>query len=366
MENYMILNTVPIYSEAPVSLELLKGNGAKILSSIKEINADKNYIIANENSKEIQAINEELKAFPNLNVSIVLVKDKSGFVYGNASALAKLIEGEKPIPSGIKDGIPVYSVEGLLNIDKKTVFIGGKAKTKGVFTIDKKIKPRDILKQCESEKEFKGMYFGHPMGLFLDENKLDEELEITTDYIFIYDESDCMLQSILSVAERYLKESCGRCVFGYEGTTQNTMILKDISQKRGKSSDIGLLYDLGDQMKNHSLCEVGKILASTVISALDNFKEEIESHITRKVCKAVVCDKFVTYHILPDMCTGCTDCQDVCLDDAILGKKKYIHIIDQDECTQCGECMKVCKYEAIVKAGAIKPKGIKKPVPVKR
>jgi NADH-quinone oxidoreductase subunit F len=71
----------------------------------------------------------------------------------------------------------------------------------------------------------------------------------------------------------------------------------------------------------------------------------------------------VTYHIIADLCTGCTDCVDACEDDAILGKKKFVHVIDQDECIQCGACMAACEEGAIVKAGAVKPKTPKKPVP---
>jgi NADH-quinone oxidoreductase subunit F len=118
-------------------------------------------------------------------------------------------------------------------------------------------------------------------------------------------------------------------------------------------------------MKIQCLCDIGSATASSVITAFDSFKEEIEGHITKKACKAEVCSKFVTYHILPDKCTGCNECQDACEDDAILGKKKFIHVIDQDECIQCGKCLKACDEEAIVKAGAIKPKGIKKPMPCK-
>jgi NADH-quinone oxidoreductase subunit F len=57
---------------------------------------------------------------------------------------------------------------------------------------------------------------------------------------------------------------------------------------------------------------------------------------------------------------------DECDDDAILGKKKFIHVIDQDECTQCGKCVEACDEEAIVKAGAIKPRCPQKPIPCKR
>ena len=57
---------------------------------------------------------------------------------------------------------------------------------------------------------------------------------------------------------------------------------------------------------------------------------------------------------------------DVCEDDAILGKNKFVHVIDQDECTLCGKCFEACEEGAIVWAGAEKPKCPKKPIPCKK
>jgi NADH-quinone oxidoreductase subunit F len=57
---------------------------------------------------------------------------------------------------------------------------------------------------------------------------------------------------------------------------------------------------------------------------------------------------------------------DACEDDAILGKKKFVHVIDQDECTICGKCMEACDEDAIVMAGAVKPRCPTKPIPCKK
>lgn len=74
----------------------------------------------------------------------------------------------------------------------------------------------------------------------------------------------------------------------------------------------------------------------------------------------------MTYHILADKCNGCEECLDVCEDDAILGKKRFVHVIVQDECIQCEKCMEACEEDAIVQAGAVKPRCPKKPIPCKR
>ncbi|MBV7276850.1 4Fe-4S binding protein [Clostridium sp. PL3] len=367
MNKYIICNAVPTYKEAPVSKDILKNSTSQILETIHSKKAEKNYIILDYKEKDLQSkLETEAKNYPDMILETILVDGSFGFAYRNSSAILKVIEGEKPIPSSMEENKSVYTVEMLLDTDEKNVYIDGSIKKKGKYVFKKKITPREIIESCGVKGTFKGMYLGYPMATLLGEADLDKELNLTTDYICIFDESDCILDKLKNIAEAYTKESCGRCVFGFEGVTQINMILSDISQKKGKTSDIGLLLDLCGEMKNQVLCEIDGTLASTVISAISNFREEIEEHITKKVCKAAVCSKFVTYHILADKCIGCTECADVCEDDAILGKKKFIHVIDQEECTQCGKCVEACEEEAIVKAGPIKPRCPQKPIPCKR
>ena len=367
MSKYLICNAVPAYKEAPVSIDILKNSTSQVLEAINLNKAEISYIVLDQKEKELQVkLEAEVKNYPDMNLKIILVDGSFGFVYRNVSAILKVIEGEKPLPSSNGEDKSVYTVEMLIEKDSKNVYIDGSVKKKGKYTFKKITSPRKIIEASSIKGKFKGIYLGYPMGIFLGEADLDKELEITTDYISIFDETDCILDKLKNIAERYTKESCGRCVFGFEGVTQINMILSDISQKKGKTSDIALLLDLCSEMKNQVLCEVDGMLASTVISALNNFKDEIEEHVIKKTCRAGACSKFVTYHILADKCIGCTDCQNECDDDAILGKKKFIHVIDQDECTQCGACIDACDEKAIVKAGAIKPRCPQKPIPCKR
>lgn len=179
-------------------------------------------------------------------------------------------------------------------------------------------------------------------------------------------ENECIVDILQKEVEKNECKDCGKCVYGYEGITQLEMILSDMSRKKGKSDDLELMEDLCRQMKTQSLCETGIEIAETVLYAAENFKEIFEEHIGKKGCRTGVCIGFVTYHVLADRCTGCNACVDECEEDAILGKKRFIHVIDQEECTQCGACMEACDEEAIVKAGIHKPRCPKKPIPCKR
>ncbi len=174
---------------------------------------------------------------------------------------------------------------------------------------------------------------------------------------------DCALDLLTQVTGNLFEECCGKCVFGYEGLFQIHTILTDISNKKGKLSDLDLIAELCTAMKNQSACEIGELASELINDAMNNYGDVIREHISKKTCRASVCRQFLTFHVLQDKCVGCEECREVCEDDAIEGKKKFVHIIDQDECTQCGKCIEACEYDAIVTAGAIKPRCPAKPLP---
>lgn len=180
------------------------------------------------------------------------------------------------------------------------------------------------------------------------------------------DENQCVVDVLLKEVQSHKCSECGKCVFGYEGVTQLQMILKDIVEKKGHGSDKELMLDLCGLMKTQSLCEDGSELAEAVLECLNTQSDVFDEHIAKKACRAGACKKFMTVHILASKCTGCGNCMDVCEDDAILGKNKFVHVIDQDECTNCGKCMEACDEGAIVMAGAVKPRCPTKPIPCKK
>jgi Fe-S-cluster-containing hydrogenase component 2 len=46
-------------------------------------------------------------------------------------------------------------------------------------------------------------------------------------------------------------------------------------------------------------------------------------------------------------CTGCMICARECPTDAITGKKKEVHVLDQEKCVQCLLCFEVCRFGAV-------------------
>lgn len=362
--DYIICNAIASHKEAPVSALILEELPDQVLQAIKDKGINKGIFLVDEKDyKAADALRNAIKDFPSLEIDIKSVDARFNMVLQEPSAIKRLLEGEKPIPFLLKEYYPLYSCEKLVAQNKnKTVYI----KIHQIcekHTLDVQITPHQILEKCNpGHEQLKGMYFGWPMGQFIGKDEMDKPLELTCDFIYIATESDCFLNLLNEYAKEFAIQSCGKCVFCREGTKQMKMILSDMTNKKGKNDDIDLLLDLCSQVKHQVLCTLGVVAATTVESAISSFREEIGSHITKKTCKALVCNKFVTYHILADKCTGCEECKDVCGEDAIEGKKGFIHVINQDDCTQCGMCIGSCADNAIVKAGVIKPKCPVKPM----
>ena len=354
MEN-IIINTIPAYENADIGIKLLEKDPEGFCKAIAKKGAANIYILAD--SKKNLNLND---------VTVVPIDAKSGFRFSIPSAAWRAVSGENPLP-GYElpaDATDIVStVEDILNADKKTLVIVTCDGKKKEITINKQSTASDIIGGAGKSDRTKAVFLGYPMGIMLTENGMDTALELTTDYALIITEDGCILHNLAEIMKTYYNQCCGQCVFGYEGLYQLQAILTDITLKKGSSADIGLLTEVSKAMEKNCLCHIGRSAATLTLSTLGLFEAEITEHITKKNCKAAYCKKYVTYHILKDKCTGCMECKDACDDDAIAGKKKFVHVIDQDECTQCGNCFEACEYDAIVKAGAIKPRCPSKPIP---
>lgn len=366
MDNTWICNGMPTYKEANVAKEVLHQHVDRFLQEVQLRKEERKFLLISGLDQGWDAFVEGQKeALTNAGVQVVRVPAEEGFLYTVPAAVNRVIQGMNPVPLATGSLPTVVTTEELLNLGDKWVFVSGRVKNKGLLSLPCKTTPRQLLEVAEPIGTVKGMFFGYPMDTYVTEEALDAEMVLTTDQVWVYNEEDCMLDQLYQRIQHHALMACGGCVMGYEGVFQIQTVLGDWIQKKGRAQDFALLTELGRQMQTQCMCQVGKSAAGTLLGALNLFQEELEAHVTKKTCKASVCKKFVTYHIDPDRCTGCMECLDVCEDEAILGKKRFIHVIDLEECTLCGKCLNVCDEEAIFTAGAIKPRGPKKPIPCK-
>jgi NADH:ubiquinone oxidoreductase subunit F (NADH-binding) len=215
----------------------------------------------------------------------------------------------------------------------------------------------DIGGGIPGDKKFKAIQTGGPSGGCIPESLLD----LPVDYdsltksgsmmgsggMIVMDEDTCMVD----VARYFLafnqEESCGKCTACREGIRRMHHILDEITHGRGREGDIEVLEDLGQAMKDASLCALGRMAPNPVLTTLRYFRDEYEAHIKDKRCPAGVCTDLIQYFIIPENCTGCMVCLRNCPEEAISGEKQEVHVIDQDKCIRCGICREVCKFDAV-------------------
>lgn len=351
-----LVNFVPAYQQAPVSLHLLKEH---LDDAVRRAGEEDVRLL----------LPADFTWIARFGAAGIALDPAQGFLAMNNSAVEVALEGYQPVPTGPAGSrsLPLVSGERWLlgeGDTKRLWFEGADAPVE----LPCRTTGRELVEAAGismDETQVKAIYLGFPQSVFIPADRLDEPLDLSCDYARVYVTGDCMAQALHQIARRFHGEDCGHCVFGYEGGHQIDAILSDIVGKKGTTSDIVLLRDLCPVMSEQSLCGVGQVLARTVLQALDLFGDEIEAHVTKRQCPAGECRAFMTYHILVSRCTGCGACLDACEDDAIMGKAGFVHVIDQHTCTQCGLCLKACPKDAVVMAGTKKPKTPPRPIPCK-
>jgi len=221
----------------------------------------------------------------------------------------------------------------------------------------------DVGSGIPKGKSFKAVQIGGPSGGCLSQSALDLSIDFDSlqeagammgsGGMVLLDEDDCMVEIARYFLEFTQRESCGKCTFCRLGTKQMLEILNDITRGRGRVDDIDMLEQLAQDVKDGSLCGLGKTAPNPVLTTLRYFKDEYLAHVVEGRCPALMCLDLITYYIVPERCErSCDACVGTCTVEAISShpKKRY-KIIDQEKCVKCGTCLDACppEYHAVIK-----------------
>jgi len=359
-------------AEYPLAIKMLK----------KAINQAKQYGLLGKNILNT-GFNFELKIY----------QGAGAFVCGEETALMRSIEGKRGMPrprppfpanAGLWEKPTVLNnVETLANISQiilkgsnwfsnigtelskgtKVFALTGDINNIGLVEVPIGTSLHTIIYEIgggvPDGKKFKTAQIGGPSGGCIPA----EHLNVSLDYhtvkqlgaimgsggLIAMNEDKCAVDIARFFMEFCHEESCGKCTPCREGTKRILEILTNICEGKGKEGDIELLEEMGETMKDASLCALGQTAPNPVLTTLRYFRDEYEAHIKHKRCPAGVCRNLTKYSINPEKCIGCGLCRKACPTDAISGEKKQYHKIDQNRCIQCGLCFETCKFNAIKK-----------------
>jgi ferredoxin len=207
-------------------------------------------------------------------------------------------------------------------------------------------------------RKFKAVQMGGPSGGCIPESLIDtpvtfEDIQKTgaimgSGGMVFMDNSTCMVGTAKFFLEFTADESCGKCPPCRIGTKIMLDLLIAISEGRGKEGDIETLEELSHDIIDGSLCGLGQSAPNPVLTSLQYFRDEYESHIKEKWCKVGVCRDLCSFFINEEICTGCGACLRACPSNSIIGEKKKPHRIIQEACVQCKTCYTTCRFKSIV------------------
>lgn len=349
-------------------------------------------VVAIGQARELGLLGEDILG-TGFDFDIDLRYGAGAFVCGEETALIHSIEGDRgepftkppfPAESGVwNKPTCVNNVETLANISPiflkgakwfrsigtekspgtKVFALAGKVNNVGLVEVPMGITLREVIYNIgggiKNNKKFKAVQTGGPSGGCITE----ENLDIPIDYeslssigsmmgsggMIVMDEDNCMVDIAKFYLEFTVDESCGKCTPCRIGNKRMFEIMVNITKGKGTEQDLEDLKELGEIIKDTSLCGLGQTAPNPVLSTMKYFNDEYKAHVIDKRCPAGVCQELLSYHIHPEKCVGCTACVRVCPASSISGEVKKAHGIDQKKCIKCGACITKCKFKAIEK-----------------
>ncbi len=237
----------------------------------------------------------------------------------------------------------------------------GQVERTGLIEVPMGITLREIIEDVGGGialgKSFKAVQTGGPLGGCLPESYLDTPVDFDSlraagavmgsGGMIVADETTCMVEFAKYFMQFVVDESCGKCPPCRIGSLRMLELLERITEGQGELSDLDEIHWLARGMQKGSLCGLGQLAPSPVLSMLRHFEDEFKTHIVDKACPARKCKALITYEVIPDLCTGCMVCARNCGSNAISGAKREVHVIDPDACERCGLCFEVCNFDAI-------------------
>jgi NADH-quinone oxidoreductase subunit F len=218
------------------------------------------------------------------------------------------VETYANVPGIIRNGGPWFAAQGTEKSKGTKVFaLAGAIKNSGLVEVPVGTPLGDLIYDIgggiPGGKEFKAAQIGGPSGGCIPKQHLNVPLDyeslselgaiMGSGGLIVMDEDSCMVDVARYFLEFVQEESCGKCVPCRVGTKRMLEILNRICEGHGEEADIDRLIELGEMVKDTSLCGLGQTASNPVLSTIRHFGQEYIEHIRDKHCRAGVCPSLV-------------------------------------------------------------------------
>lgn len=242
----------------------------------------------------------------------------------------------------VKHGADWFASTGTEGSKGTKIFsLVGKIKNTGLVEVPMGITLREIIFDIgdgiPDDKGFKAVQTGGPSGGCIPALHLDRPVDFESlkeagsmmgsGGMVIMDEDTCMVDVAKYFLDFLKDESCGKCFSCREGIRRMIEIVTGFTDGRAGIEDIELLEQLGQAVKNASMCGLGQTAANSVLSTLRYFRDEYLMHAKYRRCPAAVCMQIVS-----------SPCQHTCPIDTDV--PAYITLIGRGEFGKAAEVIR--------------------------
>ena len=208
------------------------------------------------------------------------------------------VESIASVPCIVANGASWFGSMGTERSKGMTLYsLSGHVKRPGQFEAPLGITLRQLLDFSGGVREGHELKFWTPGGSstpILTAQHLDVPLDyegvgkagsmLGTKALQIFDETTCVVRSVLRWTEFYKHESCGKCTPCREGTWWLVQTLARLEAGQGKEKDLEILLDQCDNILGRSFCALGDGATSPITSSILHFRDEYVAHFENGGC----------------------------------------------------------------------------------
>ncbi|WP_086859424.1 NADH-ubiquinone oxidoreductase-F iron-sulfur binding region domain-containing protein, partial [Streptomyces milbemycinicus] len=182
----------------------------------------------------------------------------------------------------LTEGAEAYSSVGTeTSTGTKLFCVSGAVDRPGVYELPFGATLRELLDLAGPPPALRAVLLGGAAGGFVRPDELDVPLTfegtraagttLGSGVVLVLDESVELPRVLLRIAEFFRDESCGQCVPCRVGTVRQEEALHRIKDRTGAAAagDIALLREVGQAMRDASICGLGQTAWNAVESAID-------------------------------------------------------------------------------------------------